>query len=615
MLGHVDLPEIIPNFSESMDPQSVTTSWLQLFNDMINGHEVKIEDIFLEDSYWRDLLCSTWNFHTYHGLPKISSVLNAGDRRCRLKSLSIDSSSDSKKPSICPIDFHGTIQGLQAFLTVETDVGSGRGLVKLVQDRKAGGKWKAFILFTTLQELKGHEELVHTRRPTGVDHGANSGRLNWQERRSVEENCEGSFEPTVLIIGAGQGGLTIAARLKQLGVATLIIDRNQRVGDNWRNRYHQLVLHDSVWYDHMPYLNFPPNWPVFTPKDKLAEWFETYAKALELNVWTKTSLTSSSWDESKRQWTLALEREIEGRTETRTLHPRHVIQATGHSGEPYFPSHIKGIDSFKGDRLVHSSQFTGPKPDAKGKKAVIVGCCNSGHDIAQDYHAHGYDVTMVQRSSTLVVGVESLMDVDMKGVYSEDGPPVEDADIINLSTPNVVAARLKVDNTREINKRDGPILCGLQAAGFALDNGPESAGIMTKYLHRGGGYYIDVGCSQLIAEGKIKIKQGQEIAQVKEHSLTFGDGSELEADEIVFATGYQNMRETARKIFGDELADRVKDVWGFDEEGETRTMWRRTGHPGFWFFGGNLALCRFFSRLLALQIKGMEVGLMRYEDD
>ncbi|KAL8816309.1 MAG: hypothetical protein Q9223_004658 [Gallowayella weberi] len=615
MLGHVDLPEIIPKFSESVDPQSVATSWLQLFNDMINGHEVKIEDVFLEDSYWRDLLCSTWNFHTYHGLPKISSVLNGGDRKCRLKFLSIDSSSDIKKPSICPIDFHGNIQGLQAFLTVETDVGSGRGLVKLVQDRKAGGKWKAFTLFTTLQELKGHEESVHTRRPTGVVHGANPGRLNWQERRNVEANCEGSFEPTVLIIGAGQGGLTIAARLKQLGVATLIIDRNQRVGDNWRNRYHQLVLHDSVWYDHMPYLNFPPNWPIFTPKDKLAEWFETYAKALELNVWTKTSLTSSSWNESQRQWTLALERQTEGRTETRTLHPRHVIQATGHSGEPYFPSHIKGMDSFKGDRLVHSSRFTGPKPDAKGKKAVIVGCCNSGHDIAQDYHAHGYDVTMVQRSSTLVVGVESLIDVDMKGVYSEDGPPVEDADIMNMSTPNVVAARLKVDNTREINKRDAPILRGLQAAGFALDNGPESAGIMTKYLHRGGGYYIDVGCSQLIADGKIKIKQGQEIAQVKEHSLTFGDGSELEADEIVFATGYQNMRETARKIFGDELADRVKDVWGFDEEGETRTMWRRTGHPGFWFFGGNLALCRFFSRLLALQIKAMEVGLMRYEDD
>ena len=183
-----------------------------------------------------------------------------------------------------------------------------------------------------------------------------------------------------------------------------------------------------------------------------------------------------------------------------------------------------------------------------------------------------------------------------------------------MSIPNPVAKRMKLDTTREINKRDEVLLQGLTAAGFALDNGPDCAGLMMKYFHRGGGYYIDVGASQLIADGKIKIKQGQEIDRVNAHSITFADGATLEADEIIFATGYQNMRETARKIFGDELADRVKDVWGFDEEGETRTMWRRTGHPGFWFFGGNLALCRYYSRLLALQIKALDVGLMKYDD-
>lgn len=184
-----------------------------------------------------------------------------------------------------------------------------------------------------------------------------------------------------------------------------------------------------------------------------------------------------------------------------------------------------------------------------------------------------------------------------------------------MSVPNPVAARLKVDANQEINRRDAELLRGLMAAGFAVDSGPDCCGLFMKYLHRGGGYYIDVGASQLIADGKVKIKQGQEVERVNAHSITFKDGSELEADEIVFATGFQNMRETARKIFGNELADKVKDVWGFDEEGEIRTMWRRTGHSGFWFFGGNLALCRFFSRLLALQIKGMEVGLMKYEDD
>ncbi|KAL8708738.1 MAG: hypothetical protein Q9225_007559, partial [Loekoesia sp. 1 TL-2023] len=365
MLAHARFPETSPKPAEQIEPQRVAFAWVNAFNNLIDGQENATRKLFLEDSYWRDLLCSTWNFHTYQGLPKISSVLKAGDNQCRLRSLAVDSHSDIKKPLMSPVDFEGSIQGVQAFLTVETDIGRGRGLVKLVRDAKDAGTWKAFTLFTTLEELKGHEESVCTRRPTGVDHGAHPGRLNWQQRRDAEANC------------AGQGGLTVAARLKQLGI--------------------------------------------FTPKDKLAEWFETYAKALELNVWTQTNLTASSWDNSKRQWTVALEREIDGNKDIRFFHPRHIIQATGHSGEPYFPSHIKGLNDFKGDRLVHSSQFTGPQPNSKGKKAVIVGSCNSAHDIAQDYYEHGYDVTMVQRSSTLVVTSGSLIDVDMKGVYSEDG--------------------------------------------------------------------------------------------------------------------------------------------------------------------------------------------------
>lgn len=159
--------------------------------------------------------------------------------------------------------------------------------------------------------------------------------------------------------------------------------------------------------------------------------------------------------------------------------------------------------------------------------------------------------------------------------------------------------------------RDGPLLRGLMDAGFAVDSGPDKSGLWIKYLARGGGYYIDVGTSHLIADRKIKVKQGHGVKAIKAHSIFLQDDSELEADEIIFATGYQNMRETARKVFGDELADRVKDVWGFDEEGETRGMWRRSGHPGFWFFGGNLALCRFYSRLCALQIKAIEIGLTK----
>lgn len=400
-----------------------------------------------------------------------------------------------------------------------------------------------------------------------------------------------------------------------LGVDSLIIDRNERVGDNWRQRYHQLVLHDPVWYDHMPYINFPAHWPIFTPKDKLAEFFECYAKLLELNVWTRTSIKSSSWDASKSQWTVELERtKPDGTTEIRTLHPRHIIQATGHSGEKNFPSHIPGISDFKGDRLCHSSEFSGAKMNGKGKKAIIVGCCNSGHDISQDFYEKGYDVTMVQRSSTCVISSKAILDIGLAGLYDETSPPVEDADVAFWSIPSPVLKSIHRDVTKLQNKHDAELLAGLEKAGFKLDQGPDEAGLFMKYFQRGGGYYIDVGASQLIIDGKIKIKQGQEIVEILPHAIKFADGSELEADEIIFATGYKNMRTQARKIFGDELAEQIKDVWGFDEEGEIRTMWKKTGHPGFWFHGGNLALCRYWSRMLALQIKALEEGICKYDD-
>ncbi|KAL9044858.1 MAG: hypothetical protein Q9214_002033 [Letrouitia sp. 1 TL-2023] len=311
----------------------------------------------------------------------------------------------------------------------------------------------------------------------------------------------------------------------------------------------------------MPYIPFPSHWPMFTPKDKLAEWFESYARLLELNVWTSTTLTDAKWDADKRQWTVTLVRKnIPGiGEETRTLHPRHIIQATGHSGEMKMPS-IRGMDSFKGDALRHSSQFKGAQvlPKGETRRAIVVGCCNSGHDIAQDFYEHGYDVTIVQRSSTYVMSSENGIDVLLGGLYDEGGPETEDADILFMSIPNAMLKRMHQDATAEISRRDEPTLKGLEKAGFKLDSGPDDAGFFMKYFQRGGGYYIDVGCSQLIVDGKIKVKQGQEIEEVKPNGLLFTDGQLLEADEIIFATGYDNMRGTARKIFGDELADKVE---------------------------------------------------------
>ena len=397
-----------------------------------------------------------------------------------------------------------------------------------------------------------------------------------------------------------------------LNVDALMVDRNDNIGDNWRGRYHQLTLHDPVWFDHMPYLPFPAHWPVFTPKDKLGQWFETYARSLELNVWMKTNIKSSSWSESEHRWTVTVERtKKDGTKETRTFHPRHLVQATGHSGKKNFPT-MKGMENFKGHLLCHSSEFPGARP-SKGetRKAVVVGCCNSGHDISQSFYENGYDVTMVQRSSTCVISSESITEISLGGLYDETGPPTEDADTWLMGTPTSVLKHIQIKVTALQGEKDKATLEGLKKAGFKLDSGPDNAGLFIKYFQRGGGYYIDVGASQLIVDGKIKIKQGQEIDEILPHGIRFADGTELEADEIIFATGYQNMRSEARTIFGDELADRVGDIWGFNEEGEFRTIWQKSGHPAFWFMGGNLGFCRYYSRILALQIKAREEGLVK----
>ncbi|KPI43444.1 putative indole-3-pyruvate monooxygenase YUCCA3 [Cyphellophora attinorum] len=570
--------------SDDADPAALATETIDAFNKALSGNDViAVAGLFAEDSYWRDHLGLTWDVRTFFGKAMIQEQLSQNG--CAVTSVKIDDSSAYRAPHIAAFDGASKVKGIEFFITFESKVGSGRGTCRLFEEN---GKWKIFSFFTSLRNIKGHEEATGPRRPTGVVHGGQPGRKNWVERRQSEQHYEDGREPTVIILGAGQGGLTVAARLKMLGVDALIVDQNQRVGDNWRNRYHQLVLHDPVWYDHMPYIPFPDSWPIFTPKDKLGDWFEQYAHSLELNVWMKSTITKISWSEAYKTWTVHVDRTLsDGTTESRTLHPHHIIQATGHSGKANMPS-IRGIDQFKGDVLCHSSKFPGAKPDSKGKKQSSLDAAIPDMTVvSQSYYENGYDITMVQRSSTCVVSSRSITEISLAGVFYEGGPPVDDADLWLHGTPMPLLKLIQVGITSASNEMDKETLAGLEKAGFALDKGPDDAGLLMKYYQRGGGYYIDVGASQLIIDGRIKIKQGSEISEVTEHGLKFADGTELEADEIVFATGYMNMRTEARSIFGAELADRINDIWGFDQEGEMR----------------------YFSKVLALQIKAREIGL------
>ncbi|KAK6200975.1 uncharacterized protein RJT21DRAFT_119935 [Scheffersomyces amazonensis] len=476
-------------------------------------------------------------------------------------------------------------------------------MIKLLSTTKG---LKAYGVYTALESINGNEEYLGERRPKGVDHGQHVSRTSWLDKRDERFVWGEDKQPTVLIIGGGQGGLNLAARLKVMGISHLIIEKNPKIGDNWRNRYKFLVLHDPVWYDHMAYINFPETWPIFTPKDKLGGWFESYAESMELSYWTNKSVTGSSFDETSKEWTVKI---VDNETgEEVQLHPKHLVMATGHSGEPNIP-HFKGEENFKGV-IVHSSKFKSGKPFA-GKNALVIGCCNSGHDIAHDLYEQGVNATILQRSSTCVITSENGLRITNVGTFEQDGPPVAIADIIAHSSHIKLQNLIQQQHFRQAVKEEPEFYESLAKAGFNLDAGFGSTGLFGKYVRRGGGYYIDVGCSKLITEGKIKIRSGVEIDSFGENSVTLSDGSVInDLSIVVLATGYSNMKDSAFRITDEKVVSKLNPVWGLDDEGELKTIWRQSGYPGFWFMGGNLALSRYFSKRLALQIIAYEKGFL-----
>lgn len=182
----------------SIDPNLVAEEWIQSFNKAIKNPQTELSSLFLEESYWRDQLCLSWDFHTLAGPDKILGIIQKA-KGCRIQSITLDKSSTVRLPSVSPLDAAGTVEFVGAFLTVETDVGSGEGLVRLVCDQ---GIWKVFTLFTTLQKLHSSSEAVGKQRPHGAHDERYTSDENWLDRRISELKCEGEDEPTVLIVGA-----------------------------------------------------------------------------------------------------------------------------------------------------------------------------------------------------------------------------------------------------------------------------------------------------------------------------------------------------------------------------------------------------------------------------
>ncbi len=574
--------------------EALAETWLDEFASALEaGDPARIAGLFAGECHWRDLLAFTWELHTVSGAAAIAARLQPclapmAPRAVRL-------AEGRTRPRV--VRRAGT-EAIEVIFTFETVVGPCNGVVRLVQEADGPRAW---TLMTALDEIRGHEDPANGRRWQDVDWRRNFGGENWLDRRQ-RARAYADRDPAVLVVGAAQAGLSVAARLALLGVDTLVVEREGRIGDSWRRRYHALTLHNETRVNHLPYMPFPKSWPVFIPKDMLANWFELYAEAMELNVWTGTELVSGDWDEAAGCWDVLL-RKADG-TERR-MRPRHIVFANGTSTTPKIPD-LPGLRDFRGT-VTHSGRH-GSGLDWRGKRALVLGTGTSGHDVAQDLAVSGAaEVTLIQRRPTLVVSLKEAQ--APYALYDED-IPFEDLDLLATSFPFPVYRRAHQLMTERNREADRDLLEGLERRGFRLQFGEEGSGWQIMYQSRGGGYYFDAGCSQMIVEGRVGLMQFDEIERFGPEGAVLRDGSVKPADLIVLATGYEGQAEAARRILGEAVGARVGRVWGYDAEGELHGMWRPTGQPGLWFHAGGLAQCRIFSKVLALQIKARELGLL-----
>jgi cation diffusion facilitator CzcD-associated flavoprotein CzcO len=565
---------------------ALAEDWVDRFAAAIhNGDRRQLLGLFEADSLWRDILAVDWQFQTFTGVDDISRGAELARSNAEMRDIKICATPRPKKV------LRAGVEVIEAKFSFETKTGRGEGIVRL----RLGAGGRAWTCLTTLQELH------HSRTKTPQEFPRNFGGPNWLDNRHVVSSYS-DRSPTVLVVGGGQCGLAIAARLADLEIDTLVVDRGHRVGDNWRNRYHALTLHNVNWVNHLPFMPFPTNWPRYVAKDKIANWLEMYAEAMELNVWLDTFPKSAVYDNQHGEWTVTLGQAEGG--DARVLKPRHIVMATGVSGRPASPP-IPGLGAYRGV-LMHSSSYRNGK-DAAGKRVLVIGAGNSGHDVAQDLHSYGARVTMVQRGPITVVGVETGQ--MMYSTYGE-GLSTDDADLVNAASPypvSKVAAQLM---TRQMADSDSDLLAGLERAGFVTDLGKEDTGFSWKYLQRGGGYYMNVGCSDLIVEGSIEAWQFDLLDRVDSTGVLLTDGRKEDFDMIVLATGFRSLEYEVAQLFGKPVSDAVGPLWGLGPSGEVDGMWRRTGHPHLWFTAGSLPQSRSFSKYLALQIKAVEMGLL-----
>ncbi|KAJ5622727.1 Flavoprotein [Penicillium herquei] len=548
--------------------------------------------LFVQNGVWRDKLVFTWDYRSFNTQSKIQKAASDLFPQASVQNEKlIDPLPSIQRP-------YKDITWLQAVYSFDTDVASASGVANIVKTKEG---FKLWTLHTVIEGLHGHPEVPNPD-------GHMVGNKAWCDQRAEDNNLEG-IEPDVVVIGGGHCGLHIAARLKALGITPLIIERNQRIGDNWRKRYEYLSLHLPHWGDHFPYFPFPEHWPTYTPAGKMGDWLDWYAQALELPTWTDSNIISTA-QRANGEWDITIQRGTKENKYSRTLHPKHIILATSFAGVPFMPE-IPGIQEFKGE-IRHSTQHDSAR-EWEGKKVLVVGTSSSGFDTAFDFARRGIDVTLLQRSPTYIMSLDESVPRMIQPIYGPGGhkaPDMDTADRIANGLPVGPAEELFRRTAKEIWDADAEMIAKMEKASFQVWRGQRDTGQQTLAYTRNGGFYFDAGACQAIIDGRIKVQQGYPV-RFNEQSVILNDNSQAKYDLVILATGFKNAVESVRQIFGGDVAGNFKPIWGIDEEGELRCAWKETGVQNLWLMIGALQHSRYHSKKLALRIKAILEGIAR----
>ena len=592
-----------------------TQAWLGALGKALEARDRSaLVQLFCDESFWRDQVALTWNMCQFWGRDEVCAALLEAAFRTKPCHFRLD---DKKAPPEC-VPFLGR-EVIEAYFAFDLPYGKGNGFLRLILDAKSPVGVRCYMLGTDILSLNGVVEELGNRvtrerlDPIFPIHGYRPMRKGQHYAEfSREKMALADHDPDVLIIGGGHTGMCIGARLERLGQSYLMVDRGERAGDSWRLRYDSLALHTVGAVNNLPYIRSPEIFPDYLPKDLWADWLECYARMMRLNLWMKTEVVKGSFDDERGEYLIELKL-ADG--SSRTMRPKHVVLATGGIG--LNPKALKspGLEDFKGP-VMHSKHYkTGA--DFAGKKILVVGSGTSAFDIAYDLYLKGAYPTMLQRSETSVVPLRE--GVYYNRDYLPGGASTEDADLKRAATAvyPVMIDLLKAA-TKDCNERNAKLFADLRRCGLWLGDGRDGTGWLGKLFRTFKGFHLDMGVLQEIIDGNVKIQQASTVERFVAKGLRLRDGSTLEFDAVIAATGFVNLNENVAEIFGEDIAKRVGGCSGLDETGEAIGLAKPTGQRQFWQLYGGVNDCRRLSRHVALQIiaqlRGIVPPLVRQAD-